>query len=194
MRKHLIGAAFAALASASLFATPASAATLVIDVSGIDSYGGFGDPSNVLLSYDLGAFAHITGISYDVTLTAFSPSWLSEMVLAFTSSSFDGWVELTPAFVDEDPGTGSYSGSGDLVALGLDFKLDGDGLLNLEFFESFDDPFISPDGLWNSGTVTITYAPAVDPNVVPEPATWVMLIAGFGLIGTAARRRRNAAA
>jgi len=28
--------------------------------------------------------------------------------------------------------------------------------------------------------------------VVPEPSTWLMLIAGFGLIGTAARRRRMA--
>jgi hypothetical protein len=28
---------------------------------------------------------------------------------------------------------------------------------------------------------------------VPEPATWAMLIAGFGLVGTAARRRRTVA-
>jgi hypothetical protein len=28
-------------------------------------------------------------------------------------------------------------------------------------------------------------------NVVPEPATWAMLIAGFGLVGAAARRRRG---
>lgn len=26
---------------------------------------------------------------------------------------------------------------------------------------------------------------------VPEPGTWAMLIAGFGLVGAAARRRRN---
>jgi hypothetical protein len=31
-------------------------------------------------------------------------------------------------------------------------------------------------------------------NVVPEPATWAMLIAGFGIVGVAARRRRIAAA
>ena len=28
---------------------------------------------------------------------------------------------------------------------------------------------------------------------VPEPSTWAMLIAGFGLVGVAARRRRTAA-
>ncbi len=29
--------------------------------------------------------------------------------------------------------------------------------------------------------------------VIPEPATWMMMIAGFGLVGVAARRRRNVA-
>jgi hypothetical protein len=29
------------------------------------------------------------------------------------------------------------------------------------------------------------------PGVIPEPATWAMMIAGFGLVGGAMRRRRN---
>jgi hypothetical protein len=29
---------------------------------------------------------------------------------------------------------------------------------------------------------------------LPEPATWAMLIAGFGLVGTAVRRRRAVSA
>lgn len=33
----------------------------------------------------------------------------------------------------------------------------------------------------------------VDPGAVPEPATWAMMIAGFGLVGAAARRRRPVA-
>jgi hypothetical protein len=34
-----------------------------------------------------------------------------------------------------------------------------------------------------------------DPNgVIPEPATWAMMIAGFGLVGFAARRRSRAVA
>ena len=35
---------------------------------------------------------------------------------------------------------------------------------------------------------------AYNSAVVPEPASWAMLIAGFGLVGAAARRRRTVAA
>ncbi|WP_017668364.1 PEPxxWA-CTERM sorting domain-containing protein [Sandarakinorhabdus sp. AAP62] len=37
-----------------------------------------------------------------------------------------------------------------------------------------------------------TLAPGLDPDVsgVPEPASWAMLIAGFGLVGAVSRRRR----
>ena len=31
-------------------------------------------------------------------------------------------------------------------------------------------------------------------NAVPEPATWAMMIVGFGLVGLSARRRREAVA
>ena len=34
----------------------------------------------------------------------------------------------------------------------------------------------------------------LDLGVVPEPATWAMMIAGFGLVGSALRRRREAIA
>jgi hypothetical protein len=34
--------------------------------------------------------------------------------------------------------------------------------------------------------------PPVVPGAIPEPATWAMLIAGFGIVGMAARRRREA--
>ena len=51
-----------------------------------------------------------------------------------------------------------------------------------------------------TGLVTIVSTEFIDnvalnvtPSVaVPEPASWAMLIAGFGLVGAAARRRRTA--
>ncbi len=45
-----------------------------------------------------------------------------------------------------------------------------------------------------TGFDNITFGSATPGGVVPEPGTWAMLIAGFGLVGMAARRRRVAAA
>jgi hypothetical protein len=47
-----------------------------------------------------------------------------------------------------------------------------------------------PDG-FNGGIQNVVYEFTPDGNVaVPEPASWAMLIAGFGLVGASARRRR----
>lgn len=52
------------------------------------------------------------------------------------------------------------------------------------------------DTLLNSGLafagITVAGEP-VDPGAVPEPATWAMLILGFGAVGAAMRRRRHTA-
>jgi hypothetical protein len=74
----------------------------------------------------------------------------------------------------------------------FDFASQGQGL--------FTGPTSAPDfrtGTFNltrlspnqagNGTLTIS-------NAIPEPATWAMLIAGFGLVGMAARRRRETVA
>lgn len=186
MKKFLLGAVFAVAA-----ATSAQAATLIVDLDDIASIGEYGDSGNVVLSFYIGANAHVTAVNYDVTLTAFSPSWLSEMAVDFTDSDFLAGVALTPGFADTGPGTASYADGANLVDLGLDFFVGADGYLVLTFYETFDDSSVTPDGLWN-GTLTFTHDGdgPVTPTV-PEPATWGMMIAGFGLVGTAMRRRRE---
>lgn len=47
--------------------------------------------------------------------------------------------------------------------------------------------------LWSGFTIGIPSA-SPPPPVIPEPATWAMLIAGFGIVGSALRRRRSLAA
>lgn len=48
--------------------------------------------------------------------------------------------------------------------------------------------FTSGFGSIASGTVSITYT-YTPPAAVPEPATWLMMIAGFGAVGATMRRR-----
>jgi PEP-CTERM motif len=52
------------------------------------------------------------------------------------------------------------------------------------------DTFINPDGSVTVGADP-SHHPDPHPSVVPEPATWAMLILGFGTIGFAVRRRQR---
>ena len=111
-----------------------------VDVSGIFSVDAAGDPLNETRSLQVGSSARVVGIGWDTTQFADNPSFLSEMVVRFGSTS--AWaVNLTTGIGDNFPGTESYSSGGvvDLIPLGLDFLVDADGVLALEFFESFDD-------------------------------------------------------
>jgi hypothetical protein len=185
--KLLVGLSF--FACTSLFAAP-----LVVDITGVQSNGEFGDPNNTVLTFNVGANSTITSIDYSLNLTAYKPSWLSEIGLAFTdSSAFDGNL-FNPGLGTDASGTETYSGSADLSALGLSFQVGSDGILRLEFYEDWDD-FAGPDGQWNFGTITFGVE-AVDqpgPEPVPEPASALLVGAGLAIMGYAGRRRRVAA-
>ena len=176
-------------ASTSVFAVP-----LVVDLTGINSVGEIGDPGNSVYTFDIGANSLITGISYNFNVTAYNPSWLSELALTMTNSKQTEGVDFHPGIGLDFSGTQSFSGTADLVPLGLDFYVGNDGILRLELFEDFDDSRVNPDGRWNFGTITFDYTPQADPTDVPEPATALLLGGGAMLMGLAGRRRRAAKA
>lgn len=176
------------LASLSFFAcTSLFASQLVVDVAGIPSYGEIRDPNNTVLTYNVGANAVITSIHYDVNLTAYYLSFLSDMSLNLVRSSGKG-VALVPAAGDDFGGTASYSNTLDLVALGFAVQIGADGIFQLEFYESGDD-LPGPDGVWNFGTITFGINDD-DGTAVPEPGTTALFGAGLMLMAYAARRRR----
>lgn len=71
---------------------------------------------------------------------------------------------------------------GRLTGLGLYVDYDGDD--HSLFTTAWGTSYSYQDADWGG-----TWALAV-----PEPASWALMIVGFGLVGTAARRRRRAAA
>lgn len=186
LKKLLVSSLF--FASTSLFAAP-----LVVNLDRVDSVGEIGDPDNTVLTYDIGANSLITGISYNINVTAYSPSWLDELGLAFTNSKGTDGVVFNPGAGLITSGTRTFSDSVDLTEYGLAFNVGADGILRLEFYEDYDDLFVYPDGRWNFGTITFEYTPEAV-NAVPEPATALLLGGGAMLMGFAGRRRRAKAA
>jgi len=169
------------LASLSFFAcTSLFAAPITVGVSNVQSVGEYGDSGNTTYALFVGANALITGVSYNVSLTAYSPSWLSELALAFTDVAGNG-LYITPG-TDNTDGTATYSGSADLFAAGQDFRVGADGYLYLEFFETFNN-VAGSDGQWNAGTITFD---------VPEPASIPLVVAGLVMMGCAGHRRARA--
>jgi len=182
MKKFL--AAFTGLAVA---ATAANAAIININLADVYSVDELGDIDNVIGQIMTGfANGQVVSLGWDVEIFADSPSYLSEAVVAFGSTSNFNAINyplfLTPGVGDDFPGTQTYSSGGllDLVGLGLDFSLDADGLLWLEFFEDFDDFADDWDGIWN-GTIS------VEIREVPAPSAFALL----GFAGIAAARRRR---
>lgn len=156
----------------------AALATVTIDISGVNNWDLQLDSDNELLSQFIAGDAHIVGLGWDVSISTVGESWLSEPVI-----DLGGAIFLTTGVGNDFGGTASFSSGGllDLVGTGLDFFLAADGLLNIEFFESFDDVADAIDSSYGQGsTIQIQY-------VVPAPGALAML----GLGGLVAGRRRR---
>lgn len=60
-------------------------------------------------------------------------------------------------------------------------------------YQAIDSKALGIKGGSGVGQGRLWQDPGGNNGVVPEPATWLMLIAGFGLVGLSMRRRRDAA-
>ncbi len=143
---------------------PASDSTATIDVSNTPSYDGFGAACNVRVVVPVpGGKNQWSGVGWRVRLSAFSPSYLSEIAVAVTNVNGEGYV-IRPGAGDGRAGSGAYS-SGGIRELCSFYRVPPidlpDGNLYLEFFETFDDATgCGQDGNWDSGTLTFAFTNA----------------------------------
>ena len=210
--RHAARAALSFLAAATLAlaAAPAGAATLLKANFGYDLYLADGSTSRLSISavfdaadallLDDGSWVMFDGGEAAGLLKSFtfSGAGMTEADLAAYSDVF------RMAFFDVSAGAGTvFEPQGDLFvytafenfgtdaagcAVGLSSQFfglgaDRDGVCQVASYEASRPASFSLERL-GSG----------EPTGVPEPATWAMLIAGFGLAGAALRQRRALAA
>jgi len=156
----------------------AQADTLVIDISGVNSWGFQGDPQNETMNILVGLanIGNISNIAWDVTLTTEAPSWFEEFTMGFAGNS----VVVSPG--DGDAFGGSfmnYTGN-----TNTNINLGASGMLDIEFYEQFfDDIAGGIDTFVEAGSsITLTGT-----NFVPTPGSLAVL----GLGGLVAGRRRR---
>lgn len=165
-------------------ATPATALAqqeLMIDISNRASWDLIDDPDNVVFTVPLAPGARVIGIGYDVTLETVGFSYLSDATILAEATDFSGGVFVTPGVEDNFPslftGPQDYTTDGliDLVALDLDFTVAADGLLRVQFYETFDDAEDEIDANWLAdSTLTVQW--------VPEPGPCGGLLLGLLLL------------
>lgn len=189
-------AAVAGIASANPFLTETASAVGVIapatprgavsvlstDFTAVSSNDFFGEAVNEVFDYNIGANSQVVGVSWDLNIQTIGASWLSEAIFDFTDSAITTGVSVTAGQGVNNPGNMSFSSGGflSLVDVNLDFAVGADGLLRVEFWESFTDNGGTGDAIV-SGNISYQYI------AVPTPGALAVL----GLGGLVATRRRR---
>lgn len=194
-----------AAAAAVTFAVPASAS--VITLSGVTNNG----PGDFTWSYQ-GTLGPDEGVRSGDRLIIFDFAGYIDGSIFTPSANVVGSVENTSAGAFVTPGFNDDPNITNLVFtyVGPDFRNEGgpftpfdfNGLgARSQFSARTVDAFFTlttknnPDGVpGGSNTAVFTLGQVTVPTAaIPEPATWAMLLGGFGMLGAATRRRNRVA-
>jgi hypothetical protein len=212
----IAGLASGLAAACTLLASPAQAIVTTIDFSGTGPYvqGYYYGLTNSLTGTDtLPALPVVSGdiiqgtVSFASAITVLNNSYFASVINinetngAFTDfiyytaalSYFNGATEVTPA------GLGTYAGSTQGLRIG-NYQFSGTGGFTfdrIEYSVTFDYFFDDDNQLEiRSGSLpesNSSYYLAAIPtqSPAPEPASWAMMIVGFGMVGAMLRGRRT---
>lgn len=166
-----------------------------VDISGISTWDVLGSPNNTVLLVDLaalfgkpaGSTVTMNGIGWHTNQSTVGSSWLSEMAMYFDDNiAPDGLgLFLRPGASQATPGTGTFDSNGviKLEGAGIAPIVLPNGILRIEFYESFDDVANAIDGNFLSGSFL-----TIQTTNVPAPGA-LALLGLAGLVGI--RRRRS---
>jgi len=164
----------------------------VIDMTGIESWDLLDDADNIIVDVNIGQGNAVTGISWDVGIATVGMSWLSEATFLISNSS----GSADPNAIGVNPGAGEDA-SGDMQFSSggvVDFATNGlpniaagaDGIIRLQFFESFDDNLDAIDANWSNAVSPVVAAGlGITVGQVLPPVPQVPTLSLFGMLALA---------
>ena len=164
-----------------------------VQLNSADRYGGAGGSGNYAVEWGGGSYTLELSTTRPGGVTYFG-YWLSALdgnnqvsfikggreVFSYTPTAMAAALGRNRAYYDNPNPAFAGQNAGELYAF-----------VNFFSTESFDAVRFEQlrGGGYESDNHTVGYFTATSGTAVPEPASWAMLIAGFGLTGAAARRR-----
>ena len=168
--------------------------------------GANGNFATVFDDFTLSATSNITGLNF--TGQFFNPNTSVGPISGFTVNFYSDAAGAPGSTLASSFTTGTAGQSCTGVVCNYSLALNFNADAGTRYWMSIvPDLLFPPQWGWNFGSggngvayqtffgtttqQTRDYAFTLTGNAVPEPATWAMMIAGFGIIGGALRRRRT---
>ena len=176
----------------------ANSGTVSTSNAGWFNSNGFHDSGNQ--NYIVGTIDSTSYRNFFVFQAAGGASSLTLKIAAPYSWEFGGNTSLTYTLYDASPAinsfqtytgaTGIYNDLGTGTVYGQATYSSTPGVVSIVLNQAAIDAYNAA----GDGAQAFAIGGALSAGAVPEPANWAMLIAGFGLVGAAARRRNAALA